>query len=101
MYGPYQPVTFIKVNRCLQKFAQSPTASVFPICKMGAKPWPIPHLLTAHFSACQGQGAQRSGVSWAKKTSFAKGLFISPLLLTPPGLKLLPLGVRGQRNNVS
>lgn len=78
MYGPYQPVTFIKVNRCLQKFAQSPTASVFPICKMGTKPWPIPHLLMAHFRAQQGQGAQRSGVSSAKKTSFAESFSCHP-----------------------
>lgn len=53
MHGPYQSVTFIKVKQLPpEKFALKPTASVFLICKMGTKPWPIPHLLTSHLSAC-------------------------------------------------
>lgn len=78
MNGPYQSVTFIKVKQLPpEKFALKPAASIFLICKMGTKPWPIPHFLMSHLSACRGQGEWRSDVSSAEKTRLAEGLPIS------------------------
>lgn len=51
MYGPHQPVIFIKVDRLPppEKFALGPIASVFPVCKMGINGGPFPF---SHFSTC-------------------------------------------------